>query len=201
MHPTPTLSAFIVERGRLLAEAVAELGAQFALPAECVHLSVRPALCAAQGDLAELDELLHESLPDLDGGPDSDPTGGLPGGLPGSLPGDPSGAPALVPLALQVVSVRLLGLSRSVGAHVAFLSGPERLAVDWLAHRAAALSQQAARLSVSACEAMADASASLAPSVAQDALPDVGSPFAQTGHRGTTASARPETSTPVEAAA
>ncbi|NHZ45831.1 hypothetical protein [Nitratidesulfovibrio liaohensis] len=197
MTPTPTLSAFIVERGHLLAEAVAELGAQFALPAECVHLSVRPALCAAQGDLAELDELLHESLPDLDGGPDGDPTGGLPG----NLSGDPSGAPALVPLALQVVSLRLLGLSRSVGAHVAFLSGPERLAVDWLAHRAAALSQQAARLSVSACEAVADAAASLAPSVAQDALPDVGSPFAQTGHRGTTASARPETSTPVEAAA
>lgn len=197
MSSTPTLSAFIVERGHLLAEAVAELGAQFALPAECVHLSVRPALCAAQGDLAELDELLHESLPDLDGGPDGDPTGGLPG----SLSGDPSGAPALVPLALQVVSLRLLGLSRSVGAHVVFLSGPERLAVDWLAHRAAALSQQAARLSVSACEAVADAAASLAPSVAQDALPDVGSPFAQTGHRGTTASARPETSTPVEAAA
>lgn len=197
MSSNPTLSAFIVERGHLLAEAVAELGAQFALPAECVHLSVRPALCAAQGDLAELDELLHESLPDLDGGPDGDPTGGLPG----NLSGDPSGAPALVPLALQVVSVRLLGLSRSVGAHVAFLSGPERLAVDWLAHRAAALSQQAARLSVSACEAVADAAASLAPSVAQDALPDVGSPFAQTGHRGTTASARPETSTPVEAAA
>ncbi len=197
MSSTPTLSAFIVERGHLLAEAVAELGAQFALPAECVHLSVRPALCAAQGDLAELDELLHESLPDLDGGPDGDPTGGLPG----CLPGDPSGAPALVPLALQVVSLRLLGLSRSVGAHVAFLSGAERLAVDWLAHRAAALSQQAARLSVSACEAVADAAASLAPSVAQDTLPDVGSPFAQTGHRGTTASARPETSTPVEAAA
>lgn len=197
MIPTPTLSAFIVERGHLLAEAVAELGAQFALPAECVHLSVRPALCAAQGDLAELDELLHESLPDLDGGPDGDPAGGLPG----RLPGDPSGPPALVPLALQVVSLRLLGLSRSVGAHVAFLSGAERLAVDWLAHRAAALSQQAARLSVSACEAVADAAASLAPSVAQDALPDVGSPFAQTGHRGTTASARPETSTPVEAAA
>jgi len=197
MTPTPILSAFIVERGHLLAEAVAELGAQFALPAECVHLSVRPALCAAQGDLAELDELLHESLPDLDGGPDGDPTGGLPG----NLSGDPSGAPALVPLALQVVSLRLLGLSRSVGAHVAFLSGPERLAVDWLAHRAAALSQQAARLSVSACEAVAEAAASLAPSVAQDALPDVGSPFAQTGHRGTTASARPETSTPVEAAA
>lgn len=197
MSSTPTLSAFIVERGHLLAEAVAELGAQFALPAECVHLSVRPALCAAQGDLAELDELLHESLPDLDGGPDGDPVGGLPG----NLSGDPSGAPALVPLALQVVSLRLLGLSRSVGAHVAFLSGPERLAVDWLAHRAAALSAQAARLSVSACEAVADAAASLAPSVAQDALPDVGSLFAQTGHRGTTASARPETSTPVEAAA
>lgn len=197
MNPTPALSAFLVERGHLLAEAVAELGAQFALPAECVHLSVRPALCAAQGDLAELDELLHESLPDLDGGPDGDPTGGLPG----NLPGDPSGAPALVPLALQVVSLRLLGLSRSVGAHVAFLSGAERLAVDWLAHRAAALSQQAARLSVSACEAVAEAPASLAPSVAQDASPDVGSPFAQTGHRGTTASARPETSTPVEAAA
>ncbi|EGY27446.1 hypothetical protein DA2_0177 [Desulfovibrio sp. A2] len=197
MNPTPALSAFLVERGHLLAEAVAELGAQFALPAECVHLSVRPALCAAQGDLAELDELLHESLPDLDGGPDGDPTGNLSG----NLSGDPSGAPALVPLALQVVSLRLLGLSRSVGAHVAFLSGPERLAVDWLAHRAAALSQQAARLSVSACEAVADAAASLAPSVAQDALPDVGSPFAQTGHRGTTASARPETSTPVEAAA
>ena len=185
MNPTPALSAFLVERGHLLAEAVAELGAQFALPAECVHLSVRPALCAAQGDLAELDELLHESLPDLDGGLDGAPTGGLSG----NLSGDPSGAPALVPLALQVVSLRLLGLSRSVGAHVAFLSGPERLAVDWLAHRAAALSQQAARLS------------SLAPTVAQDALPDVGSPFAQTGHRGTTASARPETSTPVEAAA
>lgn len=197
MHPTPTLSAFIVERGHLLAEAVAELSVQFALPAECVHLSVRPALCAAQGDLAELDELLHETLPDLDGGPDGDPTSGLPG----NLSGDPSGAPALVPLALQVVSLRLLGLSRSVGAHVAFLSGPERLAVDWLAHRAAALSAQAARLSVSACESVADAAASLAPSVAQDALPDVGSPFAQTGHRGTTASARPETSTPVEAAA
>ncbi|MGJ3523565.1 hypothetical protein ACR4XJ_11090 [Nitratidesulfovibrio sp. D1] len=89
MIPTPTLSAFIVERGHLLAEAVAELGAQFALPAECVHLSVRPALCAAQGDLAELDELLHESLPDLDGGPDDAPTGGLPG----NLSGDPSGAP------------------------------------------------------------------------------------------------------------
>jgi hypothetical protein len=197
MNPTPALSAFLVERGHLLAEAVAELGAQFALPAECVHLSVRPALCAAQGDLAELDELLHESLPDLDGGLDGAPTGGLSG----NLSGDPSGAPALVPLALQVVSLRLLGLSRSVGAHVAFLSGPERLAVDWLAHRAAALSQQAARLSVSACEAVADAAASLAPTVAQDALPDVGSPFAQTGHRGTTASARPETSTPVEAAA
>lgn len=193
MHPTPSLSAFIVERGHLLAEAVAELGAQFALPAECVHLSVRPALCAVQGDLAELDELLHESLPDLGGGPDGGPTGCLSGNL--------SGAPALVPLALQVVSLRLLGLSRCVGAHVAFLSGPERLAVDWLAHRAAALSDQAARLSVSACEAVADAAASLAPSVAQDVLPDVGSPFAQTGHRGTTASARPETSTPVEAAA
>jgi hypothetical protein len=177
-----SIPTFMIDRGLLLADAVCELGAQFSLPMEVAAPSTAPWLSFAQGELAEIQLLLRETL----------------------APAEGSAAPVeLLPVTLLVVAMRLDGMSRSVAAHAQGAAGQqERLALEWLASRAKVLSDDAGRLSMLPGSGIAHGnSAESEDSVASASPSDVKASPAQSSSRGTMALAHPESSTPVEAAA
>ena len=182
MSSIPTIPTFMIHRGLLLADAVAALGTQICLPMEIAAPSTAPWLSFAQGELADIELLLRETL----------------------APAEGNVSPVeLLPVTLLVVAMRLDGISRSVAAHAQGAAGlQERLALEWLASRAKVLSDDASRLSVlPGSENAHGSTAGHEHSVAAALSPNVKTSQAQSSCKGTTAQADPDSATPVEAAA
>lgn len=123
---TTVLPAFAIERGHLLSEGLSDLRDQFALISEHAGIGARFALRAVAGDLAEIEEDLAAVLPEPEA--------------------DERGAQALVPFLVQVAGQRLAGIAATASGHAQRLEGRERIAVEWLAHRALELAGEAEAL-------------------------------------------------------
>lgn len=177
-----SIPTFMIHRGLLLADAVAALGAQFCLPMEIAAPSTAPWLSFAQGELADIELLLRETLAPVEGN---------------------HTPPELLPVTFLMVAVRFDGVSRSVAAHALGATGfQERLALEWLASRAKVLSEDAARLSMQqAIEKAHGSAAGCEDSIASALSTDVKTSPAQSSCKETTAPADPDSATPVEAAA